>query len=181
MAYLVKFALIFIPLYYFNLFFWGITDPRNYYSPFADHYLNYISLITASILHTSNFINHLLGIHSVVQGNVIGVYNVASLTMEPPCVGLGIMSFWVALILPYKSSLKRRIYWCIGGVIAIWFINCCRVSLLMYSLQKNWNTAKYIDEHDLFNYAAYAVVLLLIYLFNTDSNRKNNELVMHAS
>ena len=160
--FLARLLLIFIPLYYINLFFWGITDPANHYSPFIDKHLNYIAAITSSILHASNVFNHIIGLPSVVNGNLIYVQNGAALQMEAACVGLNIMSFWVAYVLTGNTGFKHKLLWCATGIASIWLINCARVSVLLYSLQNNLDFTRYVNAHDMFNYAAYAIILVLI-------------------
>ena len=177
-AYFKRFLLIFIPLYYCNLYYWGLTDPRNFYSPFLAKYFNYFAVITSSILHTSNAFLHGLAFNSMVQGKLIYVATGTSLSMDVPCIGLGIMFFWIAYIAAGTKTLKHKIQWCAGGLSAIWLINCLRVTLLMYSLENKWNIGEYVDAHDLFNYAAYCIILLFIWMEGKSKNT-NLSLINH--
>lgn len=177
-----RFLLIFLPLYCINHYYWGLIDPKNYYVPFLADHLNYFSVITSSILQTSNVFLHGLGISSLVDGKLIFVIGGKSLSMDVPCIGLGIMFFWVAFIIAGTSSIKHKIKWCMGGLGAIWLINCLRVTILLYSLEKDWNLGKYVDAHDMFNYAAYVVILMLIwvesksnFLYKTGFASNNNQ------
>ncbi len=174
-----RFLLIFLPLYFINNFYWGLIDPKNYYSPFLANYLNYFSVITASILHTSNVFLHGLGISSLVYGKIIYVINGKSLSMDVPCIGLGIMFFWIAFITAGSSATRHKITWCLGGVASIWVINCLRVTILLYSLEKDWNIGKYVDAHNMFNYAAYSLILILIWF--ESKNSRINKTVMAPS
>lgn len=121
---------------------------------------------------------HWLGISALVDGKLIYVINGKSLSMDVPCIGLGIMFFWVAFIIAGTSLAKRKIAWCIGGLIAIWLINCLRVTILLYSLEKDWNIGQYVDAHDMFNYTAYGVILMFIWI---ESRSTYNENSAHGS
>ncbi len=171
-AHLLRFICLFVPMYYINLFVWGITDPRNYYSPFIDNYLNYISWIDNSILYTSNLIVHAFGLNSFVIGKLIKIPAGAGVWLMPPCTGLGIMSFWIAFVVSHRLHWKIKFYWSLTGVAIIWFVNCWRIAVLLMSLQNKWATFKFLDHHEMFNIAAYCVVLLLIYLFNKRSRKE---------
>ena len=175
-AFFGRFLLIFLPLYTVNHYYWGLIDPKNYYSPFLAKYFNYFSVITSSILHTSNLFLHWLGISSLINGKIIYVINGKSLSMDVPCIGLGIMFFWIAFITAGASLARRKIAWCLGGLAAIWLINCLRVTILLYSLEKNWNIGRFVDAHDMFNYSAYAVILFFIWLESKSTS--NNSVVL---
>ncbi len=144
----------------------------HYYSPFIDNYLNYISWIDSSILYTSNLIVHAFGLHSFVIGKVIKIPAGASVWLWPPCTGLGIMSFWIAFVFSHRLHWKIKLFWSLTGIVIIWFVNCWRIALLLMSLQNKWKTFKFIDHHEMFNIAAYSVILLLIYFFSKRSRKE---------
>ncbi len=169
--YFLRLISILILLYYFNFFFRGITDPKNFYSPFIDHNLNYVTWLRSSILYTSNILAHAFGLNSHVDGKIIKVFKGAGVILNLPCLGLGIISFWIAFIFAHRNNFVIRFQWCIIGIVAIWFINCLRISLLLLALQNKLEVNKYINHHDLFNYIAYAAIILLIYFFNAKNNK----------
>jgi len=166
----VRFIGIYIVLYYGNLLFWGIIDPKNYYSPFADKYLNYISLLITSVFGFSSMIIHFFGVDTIVDGRYLFIPNGTALYMDQPCLGLGVMFFWIAFIFAAKNPATFKIKWAIIGVLSIWLINCARVTLLFFALEKNWAIGR-LDAHDMFNYAAYVVIALLIWLVNINSGK----------
>lgn len=169
--YFIRFVLILLLIHYFDIFFRGITDPKNIYSPFIDHNLNYVSWLRNSILHTSNILAHTFGLNTHVDGKIIKVFKGSSVVLNLPCLGLGIMSFWIAFIFAHQKNFAVRLQWGLIGVLAIWLINCLRISLLLVALQNKWKVNKYIDHHDLFKLVAYAAIGLMIYFFS----RKNNQ------
>lgn len=175
--YFVRFIGIFVILYFFNLFYIGITSKGGgFYSPFLDHYLNYIVWFRNSILYTSNFIAHLFGLPSYVADlYTLKAYDL-SVTMVYSCLGLGIMSFWIAFILADNTGWQKKLSWGITGIVFIWLINCFRVALLLLALKNNWQVNKYMDHHDLYNIVSYLLILLLIYFYykKTKNNKKDS-------
>ncbi len=173
LAFFGKFLLIFIPLYFANLLFWGLVDPNNYYSFFIDNYLNYFDWITATILHTSNLMVHAAGINAVVDGNLLVVKNSNILQMEPACIGISNMIFWIAFIFAGSNTVRYKIKWSLIGIGAIWLLNCIRVAGLLYVLEHNLISASNVDTHEEFNYATYAVIILLIWIVNSKLGKAN--------
>jgi exosortase/archaeosortase family protein len=171
LSYFAKFLVLLLSLYYFNKMFWGLTDPKNFYVPFFDKYFNYISWLTTSILKAASLIDSVFGVKASITGNNIFVPQGASVLLSYECLGFGIMSFWIAFIVADRSNLKRKALWCFAGVALIWVINCWRIAILMLALQNKWPQSKHIDHHDMFNVAAYLLILLLIYLYNREDNR----------
>ena len=167
-AYFFRFALLFVGLYYCHIFFNGIISREgNYYSPFLDQYLNYIRWFTLSILYAAKFIIHTVGVDSYIQGSqVIKSPSGSGVNLWLPCLGLGIISFWIAYVVAQTATLKKKVYWCLGGIAAIWLINCLRIAVLLLSLEHGWEKNKFLDHHEIFNLAAYAVIFTLIVLFN---------------
>ncbi len=172
MAYFIRFLIIFLVLYFFHLFYYGITTPAGmFYSSFLEQHLNYINWVKSSILYGSNILAHILGFPTHIEGQLtLKVSNRPGVNLNFACLGLGISSFWIAFITAHSSSWQKRIYWCLAGVIAIWLINCIRITTLLISMEKNWSDIKYIDHHDMFNIASYILIFILIYLYNKAGN-----------
>ncbi len=70
-----------------------------------------------------------------------------------------------------KNTRQKKFYWCVVGVFFIWFINCCRVSLLLLALQNNWSMITGVDQHTMFNVIAYSLVFIMIRTYSTKSER----------
>ncbi|WP_234733937.1 exosortase/archaeosortase family protein [Tellurirhabdus bombi] len=175
--YLIKFFVTFIALYYFNIFYNGLVDPKNSYSAFLDNFLNYIEWLKMSILYTASLITHLFGVDSyVIPPQLIKTPAGATVIISYECLGLGVLSFWVAFVIANSNPWRRKLYWCLGGILLIWLINCFRIGLLLTALEKRWPLNNYIDHHDLFTIAAYGVIFLLIYLYSEEKEEKTYEL-----
>ena len=54
--YLIKFGAIFCICYFGTLAIIGLASPEGWYSPFVEKYLDYVSWIKLSLMHTTGFI-----------------------------------------------------------------------------------------------------------------------------
>lgn len=173
-AYFIKFLIIFLVQYYFHLFFYGITTPAGtFYSSFLEYDLNYIAWLRSFILHTSDIITHVFGFPTHIADELtIRVYDRPGVTLNYACLGFGIVSFWIAFVVAHSGNWQKKLYWCTIGIVAICFINCIRVSLLLISMEKDWSGFDYIDHHDMFNLGSYVIILFLIYLFDKAGNKE---------
>jgi exosortase/archaeosortase family protein len=171
LSFLLRFLALFVPAYLFHTAYLGITDPNNYYNAFLDQNLNYIKWATASINHTAGVITHFFGVDATVDGRLFYVQNGARVLLEFPCLGLGIMSFWVAFIVAHNVATAKKVLWSLGGVLAIWVLNCFRIAILLISMQNSWRTNSYFDHHDIFNFVSYILIGLLIYRFYATTNK----------
>ena len=167
-----KFIFVLLGLYYFNIFFLGITTPAGqFYSSFLEKNCNYIAWITGLILHASKFIVSLFGLEASVEyPQIIRTYNGAWVNVWLPCLGLGVTGFWIAFVVSHVNTWKEKLLWVVAGTLIIWFINCWRVSLLLIALDRKWQANYYVDHHTIFNIAAYSAIGLLIYLYYRQNN-----------
>lgn len=166
LAYLKKFLLIFGILYGFNYLFIALITPKSFYWPFLDQYLNYISWLTIALLHTSNWVAQILGLNSFVPDDIhLQVVNGTNVYVGIPCLGLGVMIFWIAFIMSAGEGWRKKILWCVGGLTVIWLINSIRVAFILMAYQNKWNSITTMDHHTAFNVLAYAFIFVLIWLF----------------
>lgn len=173
-VYFLKFILLLLALFYFNIFYIAITDWRGrLYSPFLEQHLNYINWLRNSILYTSNTIVHFFGINSYISAPFrIKILNGPYVETVYACLGLGLMSFWVAFVSAHTCNWKKKIIWNLIGIFIIWFINCWRIALLLIALQHGKEINGFIDHHTLFNIIAYSLIILLIYLYQKGMRKK---------
>jgi exosortase/archaeosortase family protein len=164
--YLFKFLVVFLALYYFHIFFLGLTTPDGrFYSSFLETDLNYIAALRSSILHVSHVFLSFFHFNSYIEGTQIIRSSNAAVEVWLPCLGLGISSFWVAFVVAHKIAIKSKILWSVAGVALIWFINCWRIALLLLALDKDWYQNSLIDHHTAFNIVAYIVIGFMIFSF----------------
>lgn len=173
MSYLLKFLLTFCILYYGTIAMIGLVSPGGYYCAFADRYLDYVSGLRWALLHLSKlqlqafgYDVYLKDIYTIKMRNGSGVH------VGYDCIGYGVMIFWFAFIYANKGSFIKKAKWAIGGLLIIWVVNICRISLMLISINEKWSSPFNLDNHTLFNIAAYTVIFTMIYFF--DRNEKKN-------
>jgi exosortase/archaeosortase family protein len=167
-----KFLVLLLGMYYFHIAFHGITSPEGgYYNHFLDQNLNYIAWFRFSILKMAQLFLNLFEIETYQVGTqILRSTSGNGVNIWLPCLGLGIISFWLAFVLAQNTSWKPKMIWSISGLLSIWLLNCLRIGVLMLSMERNWAGFKTIDHHDLFNYLCYAVIVAFIYAYNRRTN-----------
>jgi exosortase/archaeosortase family protein len=165
--FILKFLILLPLLYYFHIGFNGIVSPEGpYYSALLDNAFNYIKLFRYLMLFGASSFVEWLGIGTAMEGTyIINLENGGSVIMWLPCLGLGIISFWVAFVVSHAIAPLKKLWWCVIGILAIWFLNCARVILVLLSIEKEWQSLPYFNHHDIFNLFSYAAIFFLLYLF----------------
>jgi exosortase/archaeosortase family protein len=176
LVYCIKFLSLFYSLYYFSIGFNGIVSPGGgIYNAFLDHYLNYLQWLRMSNMYVSNAMANAVGTMSYISGSqMLKIGENIEVEIWLPCLGLGVISFWAAFVITNEGSIKQKLRWALFGIFAIWFINSCRITLLLIALDKNWRQIDGIDHHDMFNIVAYAFILLMMYFYTRKSTSTNS-------
>ena len=180
-SYLLKFIICFCILYYGSLAVIGLSSPGGYYSSFVHDYLNYIATLRFILLYSSKLLLAIFGYTTFMDGmytvRMQGGYGVH---LVYSCLGIGVMSFWTAFIFANKVRWQKKIKWTVVGLVAIFFINVMRVSLLLVAVNSKWSNPLNLDNHFLFNIAAYILIFIMIYLFDRSEKiivkKKDNSL-----
>ena len=183
--YFVKFLFLFGGLYALNTFMIGITTPGGMYSRFIEQHLNYPVWLRDLVILGSRGLTRLAGYQTEIETTYINGDSITLVTGQKViigwvCYGVGIMSFWFAFIMAHitRKNILNTLSWTFAGLIAIWFVNCMRIGLLLISLAKGWRLNETIDNHDMFTYGSYVVIILMILLY---FNRKKNKIERLAS
>jgi len=171
-VYLLKFLLIFCIFFYGTIAIIGIAAPGGYYSSFVDHYVNYVSWMRYLLLHLSKMLLQLLqydvylkDIYTIKLQNGLGVH------VGYDCIGYGVMIFWLAFIIANKGTISKKLKWIISGLLLIWVVNILRISLMLISINEHWRSFFNLDNHTLFNIAAYTVIFTMIYFFDRSEKK----------
>ncbi len=165
-SFVIRFLLIFAVLYFGTLAVIGLAAPGGLYSPFIDHYLDYVSWIKTSLVKGTAFFAGLFGYETYeVPNHIIRVVNGSGVRIAYSCVGYGVYSFWVAYVLASRGSAGKKAVWALSGVVALWTINVLRIGLLLIALNRNWPMPLGLDHHTWFNIVAYLVIFFMIYFF----------------
>ncbi|MFZ1529078.1 MAG: hypothetical protein WAT19_10025 [Ferruginibacter sp.] len=169
-GFVIKFLLLFALFYYGTLAVIGLAAPGGYYSPFIEHYLDYVSWIKTSLMHGVSFFLSLFGIETTHEtGFIVRMEHKRGVIIAYDCVGYGVYSFWAAFVLATKAALKRKVYWLTGGLLLLWLINTGRIALFLVSINRGWPMPFHLDHHTLFNITAYAAILLMMWLFDRNT------------
>src|SRR5688572_11509273 len=107
----IRFVAVFLGLfflfYYFNIFYMGITAPGNYYSPFLDHNLNYISGFRNILIAISAWVLRIFNYEVFTSDTTLHVLNMGGINVVYTCLGFGVMSFFTGFVLAWpERSLK---------------------------------------------------------------------------
>jgi exosortase/archaeosortase family protein len=172
--YFFKLIALTIVLNYFFVTVNGLVSPEGkFYSSFVERHLDFIQLIRYLIMQTSNCIAQVFGTNSYISGlQMINIGKDIEVEIWYPCLGLGVISFWISFIVTNIGSWRKKISWCIWGIICISIINSLRIALLLISLDRGWEQNSLLDHHDMFNIAAYVLVGLLMYTYNDNGKQK---------
>lgn len=176
LVFCLKFLLIFGVLYLGTLALIGLASPDGYYSPFVDHYLDYVSWIKYSLIYSTKFILGLFGITTeVVPEFVVRYPQGKGVFIAMDCVGYGVYSFWIAFVTANRIAPTRKLAWAFAGVLILWLINVTRISLFLVSLNKHWPMPFGIDHHTWFDIAAYIAIFIMIWIFDKRLSDKQNK------
>ena len=169
--FVIKFILVFIICYYGTLAVIGLSVPGGYYSPFIDHYLDYISWLRSSLLYGSKAVLSLFGIKTYMAGEYnLRVVNGRGIRMVYECIGYGVMSVWVALVVATPAKFKKKMFWLLLGLFLICLLNITRLSFLLVATNKGWPMPLGLDHHTWFTIFSYLFIFIFMFLFNRGNN-----------
>ena len=168
----IKFIVLFLLFYYFNIMFFGLTSPGNNYNAFLDEHLNYVAWLRWGLLHTSSFILNHIGFISIVSTTELLVVSHNKIQLIYSCLGLGVMSFFAAFVIAYPKPVQQKIYFISAGLIAIQVLNVLRLAIVaLYWTNK---AQQIIDHHFVFNSIIYLLISISLYFWVTANDKKLN-------
>ena len=166
-VYLLKFAAIFCFLYFGTLVIIGLAAPVGWYSPFVDHHLDYVSWLKNSLIAGTKFILSLFSVPTVKEpGFMLRYPGGKAVIIAMDCVGYGVYSFWIAFVAANKGKALKKVLWIFFGLIALWFINVVRITLVLVAINKGWPMPLGIDHHTWFTLCAYLLIFFMIWLYD---------------
>ncbi|OLY93797.1 exosortase/archaeosortase family protein [Cnuella takakiae] len=174
LSFTFKFLGLFAVLYYFHLFYWGLTTPDGtVYSSFLDLHFNYINWWTSLIVHTAKAASATLGLVTEIKGlKTLQTNNGSWVNVNFACLGFGVLSFWFAFVWASRVGLRKMMMWTLAGLIGFFVLNSIRICVLLYALHQNWQVNRFMDHHETFNVITYLFIFLLIYLFSRVPDQK---------
>lgn len=159
----VVFIVLFLVFYFFNIGFFGLTNPGKHYNLFLAEKLNYIRGLRHLLLWSAASISKMLGFEALFNEYDLLVAGRGMIRLVYSCLGLGVMSFFGAFVLAYPKPLKARLIFLLIGLIAIQFLNVLRFVLLVLF----WNKQKQqiVDHHTIFNALIYILIAVSLYFW----------------
>jgi exosortase/archaeosortase family protein len=168
--YTMKFIGAFCILYLGTQAIIGLSVRGGHYSGFVHDYMDYPTLLRSALLYGAKTALSIFGYDSNVHNEYfLTMAGGKSIRMVYSCLGIGLISFWTAFIFANKGGFKKKLSWICGGLLLIGLINITRVALLLLAINKNWPLPFHLNNHTLFNIAAYSAIFILIYFFDRSS------------
>jgi exosortase/archaeosortase family protein len=163
LKFIISFIILFALFYYFNIFYFGITSPGNYYSAFLADHFNYIRGLRRLLLYSTAQILNWLGFGAITNEYELLVAGHGVIQLVYSCLGLGVISFFAAFVLSYPKKLKSKIIFLVSGIIGIEILNIIRFVLL--ALFWNKHDASIFDHHTIFNIFIYLTIAITLYFW----------------
>lgn len=177
LLFVVKLILLYVLFYGLSLALIGCASPAGkMYIPFLAEKLNLVEGYRFFLLKASEAFTSISGFES----RIVPPYNLkvgnSGITLVYSCMGYGLMSLWLALIIAYPSGWRQKILPLIGGLILINILNIIRIGgLAMLYSEGETELFSWIDHHTLFNTVVYIAMFVVFVLWirklENDKNR----------
>jgi exosortase/archaeosortase family protein len=173
---ILRFLILFIVLVEgFYLYVGIISTGGHYYSPFLARYFNFPYWLTIAVAKGSALFLQLSGysVHQAKAAN-ISINGATGVTIAWPCLGVAPISLWIAFVAAHRYKISYKLKWVITGILIIFLINVLRIAVIVLSNYHKWFYLEHFNAHTSFNILAYAVILLMMFLFIKNFNLKKN-------
>jgi len=163
LTFLIKFVLLFLLLYYFDIYYFGVTTPGSHYIPFLADHLNYISWLRTLLLKSSAGLLNLMGFTAITDEFNLLVAGHGILRIVYSCLGLGVISFFAAFVIAFPAKTKSKLWFLPAGIVGIEALNVLRFVLLAIF----WNKKEHhiVDHHTIFNLLIYLIIACTLYFW----------------
>ncbi len=165
--FVIKLILLYLFFYGLSLALIGCTSPAGkFYIPFLAEKLNLVEGYRMFLLYASEVFSRISGFESQVMLPYHLKVGNSGITLVYSCMGYGLMSLWLALVIAYPSRWKQKILPLIGGLILINLLNILRIGglAILYSEGKT-EIFSWIDHHTLFNTVVYVVMFIVFVIW----------------
>lgn len=165
LRFILLFLGLFLLLYFFNIFFFGITTPAgDHYNAFLAEHLDYISGLRHFLLGSTAKILNWFGYSSITDDTDILIAGHGRLKLIYSCLGLGIMSFLISFVIAYPTKLKAKLMFLIPALLIFQALNILRFVVLAIFWNKNEDT-QIVDHHTIFNIIIYIIIAICLYFW----------------
>lgn len=173
---ILRFLLIYALLSGLFYAYVGIISPggKTYY-PFLDHYLNIPAWFTWLITKCALALLLLTGFAAYQHApNNITIMGSPGVTIIWACLGIGVMSFWIAFVSAHKATVRYKLRWIVIGIGLITGINIIRIALIALANHYSWKAFQAIEPHFAFNVVSYIAIFGLLFWFIKTTGRYYN-------
>ncbi len=164
--FLIVFAATFLFFYFSIQFITGLAVKGGLYSAFIEQYFDVAGWLRSSLILFTKWLVAFFGYNTIrVDEYVLRIPNANGIRIVYSCLGIGVMSFWIAYTVATVAKKSTKIKWLIGGLLLIWLINVARISMVLVSGNKGWKFPFGWDHHTWFNIVAYCAIFAMMYFF----------------
>lgn len=150
---------VFLFLFLTSVYWMSIID-RTLIHPGSNFVIHYSHLL----LSITNWLVELANYQPVVSGCYIWLDNVW-VYLGSPCLGVGIISLFTALILIIRSKTINKFLFITFGIVLLVLMNAVRIAFILLHLYHHGKYTLSLEIHDLSNYFFYAIVFLLLLIY----------------
>lgn len=163
----IRFCLLFVILYLFFPFYWGIIGPGGkIYSSFLAENFNIIKGFSSFLTGSARLLLNALGYDSFQrQYNALRIGHSRGVVVNPSCLGWAVLSFWTAFVYANSGTVGHKLKWILTGCITITFINIVRIALIVLANHLNWSFIIHLDHHKTFNIASYGCMFVFMFFY----------------
>jgi len=174
-------ALFIILIEGFYLYVGIISTGGKFYSPFLAQYFNFPYWLTIAVAKSSALFLEISG-YSVHQANAanISINGATGVTIAWPCLGVAPISLWIGFVAAHRYKTSYKLKWIMAGVGVIFLVNVLRIAVIVLSNYHKWFYLEHFNAHTSFNILAYAIILLMMFVFIKHFNFKKNARALQA-
>ncbi len=160
--FLIKFLLFFYILYYLYLGYVAVSDARGVYHWHIPTDFDLIYILRNALKYPVSWIMELSGHPAFLSLRGVHLKEGGTIFISFSCLGIKVMLVYISMILAYPG--KRKLLFLFSGLFMIHMLNVSRMVALLFMLLHHERNKAYI-AHDIFNYGAYVIILLFLYLY----------------
>lgn len=160
-GFLLRSALL-IFLYIFFYYFLREFNPIN------NTYVDILNIYADFLVKASKFLLELFGYEVVTYGKTVKIienYYTAGVFLNRGCMGRDFLLYFIGFIIAFPGKIKDKAWYIPMGILILIFANILRICGLAIVAYCCNNTNIGINNHDLFKYAAWTVLIILGYIW----------------
>jgi len=183
--FIIRFLFLFSLLYGIFQFFIGIAAPGGtLHNDFIEANFNLVQYYTDLLIR---FVIHVLkwkGIVAFPFGNSsIRTMGHGGVNVGFDCLGLGVISIWIAYVVAHKLTIYKKILGVLFGFLVLYFLNISRIALLVMAYEYHWTDWKKLglDHHTLYNIVSYIFIFFMGWYFVIKVVKKHTVIKTNSS